>query len=854
MVSRNSGRWKIALLAALFLVAIGLGIYAYSGGSLASLFPGERPSVLILEPKGEVSLYSGQGVYVTALGLATEGVARIEFALEDQVLETHEQVGANEPAFSTHFVWFSSAVGQQTLSIIAYDRNGIASEASRLTINVYPRLSAQADGQDSNQGLTLPPPEEVSLLDAFSAQAAADNAAQAQEAPAELGGGADAEQPAGQAEDGQPADEPPAPLVDNPPSLRVFEYDLSVVGNDVVINLVAAAEDDLGLNRVEFHLRPNNGAPIDFAQFCGGHVSCETGGELVLPPGEWLLSAQAFDTSGQASEAELHLAEVLGGNGQPPAAAEHDLEFVDPLADLELDFPLGSGDFGQGFDLEDFLAGRLGAEREPVESSGNCAELSLQPAATSVELEGRATCDLRTDGQHFLFVNVGKRILHQGDGGRSLSFPDWFDGERRQIAAGETFTTRITGLQCGAEYEFSFRVDNAQLFDNGQMGQGANFAFVSQVIETLPCSNRSVADINLKVVPSGESAVQATWQAAPNGAWPASIEEAGVTFYLMRYQEQMDELVVIDRFDLTRDELLAGRDFSLLDDRLQCGLPYWYSVVVHLAGQQQPRFVTPIIQPNVYSEGIPCPGAELAGIDLNISSHWTPGDDEYFVAEAHFPANYAWPHGEPVMLKLQVLHVGGECQAPCEDGWGVRAQVAITEQIRGHEFVMEQRVNPRCGPNQYQLRLVMSTGGQNVDFGPIATVDAAPCPPSPPDMVSLHGASGAACPGNAAHCVTISWQPFAEPALDGYASPAAYLILERDNSFGESTAWRLDLDETQFVDTSPTMQVRANLCTVPRMYRIFAYDANGRTAGASPLSINDLSCNGAWNFLVEPRR
>jgi hypothetical protein len=385
------------------------------------------------------------------------------------------------------------------------------------------------------------------------------------------------------------------------------------------------------------------------------------------------------------------------------------------------------------------------------------------------------------------------------------------------------------------------------------MGQGANFAFVSQIIETLPCSDQSIADIHLHVERSGE-AIQATWQVAPNGAWPASIEEAGVTFYLMRYQEQMDELVVIDRFDLSREELLAGRDFSLTDDRLQCGLPYWYSVVVHLAGQQQPRFVTPIIQPGVYSEGIPCPGAELAGVELAVSSHWTPGDDEYFLAEAQFAANYAWPQGEPVMLKLQVLHVGGECQAPCEDGWGVRAQVAITDQIRGHEFILEQRVNPRCGLNQYQMRLVLSTGGQNVDFGPIVTVDAAPCPPSPPDIVSLRGASGAACPGNAAHCVTVTWEEFVEPALQGYASPAAYLILERDNSFGESTTWRLDLDETQFVDTSPTMQVRANLCTVPRMYRISAYDANGRTAGASPLSINDLSCNGAWNFVVEPRR
>jgi hypothetical protein len=39
------------------------------------------------------------------------------------------------------------------------------------------------------------------------------------------------------------------------------------------------------------------------------------------------------------------------------------------------------------------------------------------------------------------------------------------------------------------------------------------------------------------------------------------------------------------------------------------------------------------------------------------------------------------------------------------------------------------------------------------------------------------------------------------------------------------------------------------------MYRIFVYDANDRTSGASPLSILEpLSCNEPWDFLIERRR
>lgn len=864
MSNSSRPRWIIfVVLGLILLLAIAGGAYLLSGGQLALPSLASGPTVLIVQPQGTVSLYSGQGVYLSTLGISENGFSHIDLSLNGEVIQSHQPNDATQNPYASQFVWFSSRVGPQTLSVVAYDANGAASEEVALIVNVYPHQVGQVDGEPENQDLGSAPVEEISVEEAL-------QQLDAGEANPDAGAQPDAQgaEPAPQGDDQQPdqGQLPPlgnpdidlgAPPVfnDDPPRLTAFEYDLNIVGNDVLASVASAAEDDLGVERVEYRLISNNGDIRIFSQLCGGHLSCETGGEVVLPPGEWALSAQAFDTSGQASEIEVLLAEVLGAAEQPPAAAEHDFEFNDPLADLDLDFPLG--DLGQGFDLQDFLADRFGGNPDPIENQGNCATISLVVNSNSIELQGQVTCDLQTDAQHFLYVNAGQQILHQGDGGRSLSFPDWLDIERRHIAAGETFSAEINGLQCGVEYEYSFRVDIGSIVQGGQwdghIGIGGTDAFVSQVIETAPCAANAISDIALEVHPSGNAAVEATWRVAPNGAWPVSIAEEGVVFYLMRFQDQTGELEVVDRFDLTREQLLAGRDFSLVDDRLECGTGYWYSVVVHLANQQQPRFATPIIQPSVFSEGIPCPGAELAGVSMNVSRHWTPGDDEYFLVEALFPANYAWPQGDNVQLKLQTLHVNENCSPPCDDGWGVDGILQVTDQVRGHEYAFEERVDPRCGSESYQLRFVVSVDGNNVDFGPITSIISAPCPPSPPQILSIQAASEN-CPNNVPHCILVTWELYEEPAREGYQTPAAYLVLERDSSAGENVLFRLVVGANTYLDANPTVMLPRDICSVPTMYRILAYDEFGRTAGASPLHIDGLTCDEPWDLLVESRR
>jgi hypothetical protein len=861
MANSGSRRWLIFAGIILGLLLLGAAAVYFLGGSQVVLpFLSPPPTILIVEPAGDVSIYSGQGIHLSAVGVSDGGFDRIDLYLDGELIQSHRPGDSSQPTFHSHFVWFATDLGAHELSVRAVALGGASSEPSGRRVNVFARQAPEVDGQPSNEDLGQAPVDQVSLADSLEAESSEAGNANGEQ-PQDAGQGADG----GEGENADPQGEPavdapnqPEQANDNPPRLTAFEYDLNIVGNEVVATIGAAADDDLGVDRVEFLLVPRNGVTISFVQICAGRLSCEVGGESVLPPGEWLLSAQAFDISGQASEPELLLAEVLGEAGEPPAAAEHDFDFSDQLPDLSFDedFPLLPGNLGQGFDVDDFLGERFpDSGGEPVENVGNCATISLVQDGNAVELSATVTCDLQAVPDHFLYVNAGQGILHQGAQSRSLHIQDWFDEGLMAISAGTSFETRIERVQCGATYEFSFRVDDGSIVDGGQwdghLGIGGTQAFVSQEIRISEC-DRGVSDINLQVLPAGPLSLRATWSVAPNGAWPENIGEEGVTFYLMRFQDQTEELVVIDAFDLTKEQLLAGRDFSLVDDRLLCGTQYWYSVVVHLVNQQQPRFATPIIQPSVFSPGLECPGDELASVEMTLTQYWDQHDNLSILIEAAFPANYAWPLGDDVELRLNTILEGEGCRAPCQDGWHYGPVVSVTDMVRGQNYVFEEVMQPRCGGSVYQFRFAVTVAGAIVDAGPIQTVTSEPCPPLVPDILSIH-AMTQGCPNGAPYCVRVTWEPYRDAQREGYATSAAYLILERDNTIGESTTWRLPVNATEYMDTNPTAMI-GNLCSVPEMYRIFAYDENDRHYGASPLQIRGLRCGERWDVISEARR
>ena len=75
----------------------------------------------------------------------------------------------------------------------------------------------------------------------------------------------------------------------------------------------------------------------DLTQVCGGAADCSLDQVAFFAPGEYFVSVQAFDTSGQASELNADWVEVMGDPDQPPA-----------VADQDIDLDLGTtGDFGR---------------------------------------------------------------------------------------------------------------------------------------------------------------------------------------------------------------------------------------------------------------------------------------------------------------------------------------------------------------------------------------------------------------------------------------------------------------------------------------------------------------------------
>jgi len=380
--------------------AVSVAVFLYFGGQGSSVslpFLGEPPVVIITQPTSTVSVFSGNGVAIRAVATSANGIARIEFLVNG---ETKESVAADDPtqtSFPTSFLWFSSQVGQQTLSVVAFDPGGRASQLASIHVNVFALEAAQVDGVISNDPAQLAGGEAAPAGDANQDGAAGDGV---------LGGDPGAE-PADQGGAlGQPeqpvADQAaPQPLADNPPTITFFDYDLDLIADGARINWFISAEDDLGLDKIHFISFRDGAVVFDLEFDCGGAQSllCEYNLPGAILPGESLFSVQAIDVSGQTSEAELLFAELVGEPGQPPAAAEHDGGFALPVRDLVVDLNWPFGDLG--FGVDDFFGqfapdveGDPGAEpadqadeAEPV-AEGNLAEIELILTTDVVEIGG----------------------------------------------------------------------------------------------------------------------------------------------------------------------------------------------------------------------------------------------------------------------------------------------------------------------------------------------------------------------------------------------------------------------------------------------------------------------------------
>jgi hypothetical protein len=108
--------------------------------------------------------------------------------------------------------------------------------------------------------------------------------------------------------------------------------------------------------------------------------------------------------------------------------------------------------------------------------------------------------------------------------------------------------------------------------------------------------------------------------------------------------------------------------------------------------------------------------------------------------------------------------------------------------------------------------------------------------------------------------VIVEWQPYQQPRPGGYYSQAARIAVERVVGAIDSRLFYVELDDTRFVDNGPYMRLvnmadgsQRRICRHDVLYRMVAFDAEGHTFGASPLSVVTPACDEPWNVVEQAR-
>jgi hypothetical protein len=301
------GRWVPCgvIVAGIIIVGTLVGIYWFTP------LGKPVPTVQILQPAQTLEIESGQAVVLVARGKSNNGVQRIEFLVNGIPVNQQSSGQPKQETLDVVFPWFCSQLGSHNLSVIAYDEAGVASQPESVQVVVKPKNlggSPQQDILENNNG--GPSNEEVQISEESMADPAFQNVDESGESPLEIDDQFDGQL-------NQPEDVPPV--------FTIFEIQVARAGNLVNGNYTLAAIDDSGLAYMTLFIANSNDPliPSNIRIPCGGELSCAANGQIPIPQGAWILSAQAVDISGQASILRSRQVQVLEGE-EPHAVAMED--------------------------------------------------------------------------------------------------------------------------------------------------------------------------------------------------------------------------------------------------------------------------------------------------------------------------------------------------------------------------------------------------------------------------------------------------------------------------------------------------------------------------------------------------
>jgi len=864
-------------LVALLLMLWGLSTFKTGGNILASL--GEPPVVEIAQPADGTLIASGRGVIVAAVAQSDAGLARVDFLADGVVTQQYILDAPGEQAAVAAFPWFGSQTGWHELSVVAYDINGRASDAAVVRVGVQALASlpeieiiSSDDPDRPLVGEAVPPGDDAPVEGGQPPHADAD-------AQAPLDGGA------------QPADPdqalpeiPPQPQ-DAPPDIIHFDLAMDVVNDPMdpemamTVSLSGAAVDDLGLERLVVNWSSDSGLERDFTQECAGAQGCELQLAGAISEGRWVFALQAFDTSGQASVPAIEMVEVMGEPGQPPAAADHEIDedwLREHLGAAQEQFDLGEVELPgvPGFDVDEFIRNMFGDRERPdiaerqdeadsAQAEGHCANMGVEPHPDGNLITLTVMCDIKVEGEgQFVLPYAGKYLVNTGDGGITLFVREWYDNTRTRIAAGETFTWVDWDVTCGTPYRYQVRVGSAMETDNG-LATGEVFALAQAEATTPACTPGSIGAVNLSVEARPED-MRVSWLIAGGGNWPEDLPDEGVTFLLLRYESVSGQAEEIYRENVPTDLLLAGGGFEVIDAQIQCGVEYIYSLSA-IAADADLGLVSPgwLLRAQVPGQSPRCPEDDLGSIELNLTPYWFDSSIVRTRIQMFIPPGFAWPDGDQAALEILRIQQGADrCEGPpCRGIWQAKKRIPITDDIRlnGMAFEDDDTSVDLRWHETYVYRLALIVDNVEVQSGPSFSATMPPAPPPPPEIARMTVTNN--CPGAAARCVIIEWQPYEQPIEGGYYAQAETIAVERVVGNLDRQLFPVNIADTRFVDSNPFMseielmngEVR-RICHYDTIYRMVAFDAGGHTYGASPLSTVMPGCDEPWNIVIEPRQ
>ncbi len=894
------------LIAALILVLL---MSTLKQGSTPMSFFSEPPRIAIIQPAEDVVIDSGQGLMVVVEAQSEVGLAKVDFLVDGELEQQYLSITPGGTSLQTVFPWFGSNTGWHQLDVLAYDLQGCTSEAASVQVGVQASLGlpqigqapvgdvapgageAVAEGGEAQSGDEQAPQEGAPALpeagDQPQDEADADVPIEGEPPPENAAQpNADGEAPAPEEPmppdgDELPLELPPQPQ-DASPEVTRFDMFVDIHANEegqfiwAVAAAVGSASDDLGLDRLTLSWQSDAGHEGDFSTQCGGERACELELSDRLLPGRWIFSLQAFDTSGQASQPDIEIIEVLGEPDQPPAAAEHEIDedwLLEHLAAQDqFDIAVPNLPFGPGFDVDEFLEAMFGrrevpqeaeAEAEFMQAAGHCVNMSVEPRPEGNLITMQIECDLQVEeGGHFLLLSVDKYLVNMGDGGINLIVREWYDNTRAMLSAGETFTWLDGDTTCGTPYRYAVRVSSGMETDIG-LATGENLAFAqADVINAPACAPGSIGDVNLRAEAHPEG-VLVRWDVAGGGSWPEDLPDEGVTFALLRFDMVSEQAEQVYRQNVPTDLLLAGGEFEVLDEGTQCGSDYAYTLAA-IAADADLDLVSPgwLLRAQTRSPELPCPEGDLGSIELRLTPYWFNESIVRIRIQTFLPAGFAWPQGDNVTLEVLRIRQGiDHCEGPpCRGIWQAKKRIPINDEIRLNGLAYEDddtSVDLRWNET-YVYRLALMVDGEEVQSGLNVSATTPPAPPPPPDIARLTLTNN--CPGGAPRCVIIEWLAYQQPRQSGYYAQAANIAVERIVGALDQQLFQVDITDTRYVDVNPFMeefqlvdgQVRQN-CRYDVLYRMVAFDAEGHTYGASGLSVMTPQCDELWNVVVEPR-